>query len=478
MDPGQPFIPTMINAFRFVHRHKSIIKTLYSAVFFFLAMQIYVSYNTTNTEPDYDYFTDTHNEPEFILDEQLVQSYATVFQELMDNEYLTVVSRSIAVGINYHEFKAALVRLTVWDSVSEKTNELLNWYVDESFDFQFLSHTSLDCSSSPGDYSFELLRTLKPEGYLVIHTQSKDEYSLNSLVNLFESLKFVHAREVVVDHWSVQGVREVVFMKENETSLGTRDEVRKHNGTCFVPACKKKLVKGLEPLMVKEPLKPRVSGKRNRKNLKYLTSMVDVSFKTSYVYIDVGAKSYGTSIGSWFKKVYPKQSKAFKIFAIEADKQFHREYKSKKKVTLLPFAAWVRNESLFFEINHGGKNYSNERGQGMGRVQSGHRSNSFMRDGDKIQGFDFADWLKNSFSEKDFVVVKMDAEGREFDLIAKMVESGAICLIDELFLECHYDPKEKCCDGENSSNYQKGYGDCLELYRSLRDKGVFVHQGW
>ncbi|KAK9940908.1 hypothetical protein M0R45_017541 [Rubus argutus] len=47
-------------------------------------------------------------------------------------------------------------------------------------------------------------------------------------------------------------------------------------------------------------------------------------------YIDVGARSYGSSIGSWFKKQYPKQNKSFEVYAIEADRAFHEEYRSKK----------------------------------------------------------------------------------------------------------------------------------------------------
>ncbi|XP_076893950.1 uncharacterized protein LOC143546095 [Bidens hawaiensis] len=207
--------------------------------------------------------------------------------------------------------------------------------------------------------------------------------------------------------------------------------------------------------------------------------MADISFKTGYVYIDVGLKNYGSSIGSWFKKRYPKQDKPFDVFAVEADKRFHEEYKSKKKVTLLPYAAWVQNESLFLEINRApNKNSGNERGRGMGRVQSAHTSTSYMNDMNKIQGFDFADWVKRSFGERDFVVVKMDVDGIEFDLIAKMVESGAICLVDEMFLECHYNRKDGCCDGEKDLKYENGYRECLELYRSLRQIGVLVHQWW
>ncbi|CAO2830836.1 unnamed protein product [Amaranthus hypochondriacus] len=95
--------------------------------------------------------------------------------------------------------------------------------------------------------------------------------------------------------------------------------------------------------------------------------MVDISFKPRYVYIDVESRNYGSSIGSWFKRVYPKQNKSFEIYAIEADKEFHGEYKSKKDVTLLPFAAWLRNGTLFFEINREPRKKKGKN-RGMGRI--------------------------------------------------------------------------------------------------------------
>ncbi|GFY82482.1 hypothetical protein Acr_02g0007220 [Actinidia rufa] len=240
------------------------------------------------------------------------------------------------------------------------------------------------------------------------------------------------------------------------------------------------LVRNAEPLITEEPPKPWITLKRNIKNIKYLASMADISFKQRYVYVDVGARSYGSSIVSWFKKQYPKQNKTFEIYAIEADKAFHEEYRYKKGVTLLPYAAWVRNETLSFEVNGdpGREKEEKEKGRGMGRIKPVQSSASVVGDVDKIQGFDFANWLKSTVSEKDFVVMKMDVEGTEFDLIPKLFETGAICLIDEIFLECHYNRWQKCCPGERSSKYQKTYGQCLELFNSLRQSGVLVHQWW
>ncbi|KHN02119.1 hypothetical protein glysoja_028322 [Glycine soja] len=139
---------------------------------------------------------------------------------------------------------------------------------------------------------------------------------------------------------------------------------------CSVKGYKREIVENAEALIEEEPLKPWIILKKNVENIKYLTSLVDISFKNRYVYVDVGARSYGSNIGSWFRKQYPKQSRTFEVYAIEADKAFHEEYRAKRGVTLLPYAAWVRNETLFFEITRdpSKKVMMRGRGRGMGRI--------------------------------------------------------------------------------------------------------------
>lgn len=310
----------------------------------------------------------------------------------------------------------------------------------------------------------------------MVHTFSKDEYSFNSFIGLFNCCKFIQSREIeVLDSRKI--VREIVMKKEIEY-IRQRVEYD-DNKECLVPGYKQELIKKAEGLILEEPLKPWITLKRNLENIKYLSSMVDINFKNRYVYVDVGARSYGSSVVSWFKKQYPKQNKTFDIYAIEADKTFHDQYTNKKGVTLLPYAAWVRNESLFFEINEDpGGQKDVVKGRGMGRIKPVQSSGNDVSDVDKIQGFDFADWLKSTVTEKDFVVMKMDVEGTEFDLIPRLFETGAICLIDEIFLECHYNRWQKCCPGERSPKYEKTYEQCLDLFTSLRQRGVLVHQWW
>ncbi|KAK1351555.1 putative methyltransferases-like [Heracleum sosnowskyi] len=413
-----------------------------------------------------------------------VKFHSSIFQDLIVNGYLSPSSKSLCVDSLSDDDVIALKHIGVENSfnVFKKSNKpLVTSFKDNTFDFIFAGAGVLDNTAAPAGFSGEVARTLKPEGYFVVHTFSKDEYSFNSFIGLFNCCKFIQSREIeLIDSRKI--VREIVMKKEVEfirqrvdLPVGEYD-----NKECLVPGYKQELIKKAESLILEEPLKPWITLKRNIENIKYLSSMVDINFKNRYVYVDVGARSYGSSVVSWFKKQYPKQNKTFDIYAIEADKTFYDQYKSKKGVTLLPYAAWVRNESLFFEINEdpGGGKKDAVKGRGMGRIKPVQSSGNDVSDVDKIQGFDFANWLKSTVTEKDFVVMKMDVEGTEFDLIPRLFETGAICLIDEIFLECHYNRWQKCCPGERSPKYEKTYEQCLDLFTSLRQRGVLVHQWW
>jgi hypothetical protein len=53
----------------------------------------------------------------------------------------------------------------------------------------------------------------------------------------------------------------------------------------------------------------------------------------------------------------------------------------------------------------------------------------------------------DSFSKEDYIVLKVDIEGAEYEVLEKMFEDGSIEYIDELYIEWHYDkvkiPRER-----------------------------------
>ncbi|XP_050369331.1 uncharacterized protein LOC126787502 [Argentina anserina] len=357
--------------------------------------------------------------------------YSEIFQDLIAEGFLAPSSSALCIATHAGEEVQALKENGVVNSIGISDDDASPPLIlpglphrqpfdDSTFDFEFSANGSLDRSGRPADFADEVCRTLKPGGFFVAQIFAKDNYSFNSFLDLFNCCRVLRTRDV--EGVDTTSVREVVLRKEtqfqNPRKLGLRGNLA---NKCIIPGYKREFAQKAEPLIEEEPLRPWKAWKRNKRKVKYLTSMADISFKQRYVYIDMGARGYESSVGSWFKKQYPKQGRSFEVYAMEADRVFHEEYRDKEGVSLVPYAAWVRNETLFYEITWGSK----------GSSFSSYKNH-------KIRGIDFVEWLKRSVSERDFVVVRMDVEGGEFYLVPRLIESGAICLIDEVFMECHY----------------------------------------
>lgn len=55
----------------------------------------------------------------------------------------------------------------------------------------------------------------------------------------------------------------------------------------------------------------------------------------------------------------------------------------------------------------------------------------------QVESIDFAKFLKSTATESDRVIVKLDIEGSEYEVLAHLINSGAIYLIDDLICEFH-----------------------------------------
>ncbi|XP_015162652.1 uncharacterized protein [Solanum tuberosum] len=357
--------------------------------------------------------------------------YYSIFQDLIADGFLSPNSHSLCIETLTGQDVEALIDVGVIDSIGifhKSSPPLIRYghghhqpFDDNTFHFEFAGNGVLDRSSKPVEFAKEVSRTLKPGGIFVIHTISKDDYSLNSLIQLFSSFKLISSIEIDSFATWRPRIRQVIFKKVTQfepmithCTKNTCVDFEKSKNYCFIPEYKRELIRKAESLIKKEPLKPWIK----LRNVKYLSSMVDISFKKRYIYVDVGARSYSSSIGSWFNKQYPKQNKTFEVYAIEGDREYHDEYR-RKGVNLLPYAAWLRNEMLFFEIARVQTRKNVEKGRGLGRVQSAQSSLDFLWDSDKIMGFDFAGWLMSLVDdERDYLVVKMDVKGNDREALS------------------------------------------------------------
>lgn len=429
-----------------------------------------------------------------------VEVFSPVFQSFVDTGLLNLSHRALCIGARVGQEVVALKEIGVRDAIGIdlvpspplviKGDIHRHPFADNTFDFEFSN--VFDHAVFPHLFVSEIERTLKPHGAAVLHVaihRHSDRFSANDLLrvdaltSLFKISDIVHVREV--DALGLD--TEVVMMKRGASTLEARRSGFSYDGflnmstNCSKTRLKQAILDQAEPLIITEPKKPWITLKQNMRSVRYLPTMSDIGNHRRYLYVDVGARNYGSSIGTWFKKLYPKQGQKYDIFAIEADRSFQSSYDSHSDVTFMPYAAWIRNESLMFGSISVKPNTVGHKG--MGRIQ---RLNSSMpmslnetmsAQVTEVHGLDFAEWIKATVAEDDFLLLKMDVEGSEFDLLPRMFETGAICLVDELFLECHYNRWQRCCS-ERTAKYTTTYRDCLNLFQSLRRNGVLVHQWW
>ena len=115
-----------------------------------------------------------------------------------------------------------------------------------------------------------------------------------------------------------------------------------------------------------------------------------------------------------------------KVHAFEAEYTYDATYAGRGDVNLHHFAVWTKNETLPWG------HMATKKKTRSGFVLDGPRrrlgaAHALELDADRPtrRGIDVADFLKRTVSEDDFVVVKMDIEGAEYDVIPHLIAAGA-----------------------------------------------------
>lgn len=176
------------------------------------------------------------------------------------------------------------------------------------------------------------------------------------------------------------------------------------------------------------------------------------------LWIDVGARSFVKGSTWWFISHYP-QRETFGAVAFELLDLAH-EYTTAglyfKRFSYERAAAWTHNRGVVIK------------GFKMATV----KENTNELPGDTraewtAPSVDLAQYLKNRTTVRDFVVMKMDIELGEWTVIPHLIRTGALELVDELFLECHGPQME--------AKPKRLPPICVDLINDLRLRGVYCH---
>ena len=243
------------------------------------------------------------------------------------------------------------------------------------------------------------------------------------------------------------------------------------NGEGFVPRCAhlppwRDDAAGVEPLFAGRTGDRSESVKR-LSFIQPLLPLVDVGRARKLAYVDLGGRNYMSSVGGWFIPHYPEGEHFDEIHVFEADGQFIPQYEGKPGVTAYHAAAWYENTTLSFGIRRSASHVVDIDRTLAGNVEL--PADRKVTESLDVQAVDMADFLSRHFVPEDFVVMKMDIEGAEHVILPRLIISGAICLVDEIFLECHH--------RENGDvTKERSPEDCFLLLAAIRAKGVAAHE--
>ena len=154
----------------------------------------------------------------------------------------------------------------------------------------------------------------------------------------------------------------------------------------------------------------------------------DENMPSRKVFVDGGAHM-GESVRLFMDR-FP-DSNEYEIYSFEANDDLMDHLRS----VVEPLGANVINKALWKEDGD------------IDFYKGFHLSSSVMKDKTwgqldtenpvKVNSIDLAKWVVGNFSVKDYIILKLDIEGAEYDVLEHMFETGAIEYINELYIEFH-----------------------------------------
>ena len=147
------------------------------------------------------------------------------------------------------------------------------------------------------------------------------------------------------------------------------------------------------------------------------------------IFIDCGAWE-GVSI-KFFMEHYPNFNE-FDIYAFECNRRLIDKLRLINNVHIIPKAVWINNDIVNLYIGDG--KYS-ESSSVIIEKKTGKLNKA---NPDAVECIDFSKWLIDNFNLDDYIIVKMNIEGAEYNVLEKMLCDNSIDLIDKLYIQWHW----------------------------------------
>jgi FkbM family methyltransferase len=148
------------------------------------------------------------------------------------------------------------------------------------------------------------------------------------------------------------------------------------------------------------------------------------------IFIDLGAFD-----GDTIKLAQRKYRKLGKVYAFEPLKEnfdkLRKRFDGSRNIFLINAAANTSEGE--------GKLYLGKDWGATGGSLCDNKSTCYKDRFENVKMIDFSAYVLKNFENSDEKILKIDIEGKEYDLLEKMIEDGSLQCIDELFCEWHFD---------------------------------------
>ena len=145
-------------------------------------------------------------------------------------------------------------------------------------------------------------------------------------------------------------------------------------------------------------------------------------------FIDCGAHT-GESI-RLFRTQYPN-SADYKIISIEANQDHKHYFETPEFADVDFYNVALSTEDGFADFYH------HDWTVGMTLCKENKRVHLEIPPM-RVPTIDFSQWMLKNFTADDYIILKLDVEGSEYEILNKMFKDGSFDLIDKLYIEWHY----------------------------------------
>ena len=169
------------------------------------------------------------------------------------------------------------------------------------------------------------------------------------------------------------------------------------------------------------------------------------------IFLDCGAHK-ATSVRK-FRNEYPN-AEEYEIISFECNPKFKDILDNTEDITFYNKAVWVEDSKANFYLGKGSSS-SLIYGKTRGRLDFDNPI--------EVETIDFNKWIIENLSKDDYIILKMDIEGAEYEVLNKMLNNSSIGYINKLYIEFH------------GSRVFKTKEDTKELRNRLKEIGLNVY---